>query len=376
MEKLLRVREEIVFFYKRHETVIGYLLRFLAGLTILGIVNGIGQYNARAADLFTGGMALPFLLLEAMLFMLLPATLGNAVICLNVVLQTSKSLEVAFFLFLALTLVLVFYSRIAGRESLIVVAMILGFYFRIPYAVVLFVGLYYGLTSIIPVTIGTYIWAAAPIVGGILKVAPVFDFSAIDAITIWNNAASVFVQMASGFGQALGSLFSAFVYAMAILAVFALGRLKDFDYAKEISIVIGAITLMIGFVVGIIVSSIQVPILEVILFVTLSAAIVEFARFFDIALNYRKADQVEFQDEENYYYVRVIPKVILKRMQPDAEGMKKLDPRLDSRTVRARVVTAPRERAEPMRDTLLYVKRDGETFESGGRSAGNPKDTD
>lgn len=332
MDSLLRMREEAVFLYKRNETVVNYMLRFIAGLVVLNIVNGIGQYNEIVEFLFVGGSSLPFLLLEALMFMLLPATLGNFIVCMNVVLQVSQSIEVAFFVFLALSLVLVFYSRLVGRKSLVVIAMIIGFYFRIPYAVVLFAGLYLGLGSIVGVTIATYIWGLAPIVGGILKTAPLFDVNNLDAMEIWKNLLETYGKMANGFAEGFGSLFTAFVFAMAILAVFTVSKLT-IDYSKEIAIAVGALATMFGYIVGILISSIQFSLLEVFLFLLLSTVIVLVLKFFDIALNYKKAERVEFQDEENYYYVKIIPKVIFRRMVADRRVDDKRSEYIDMRDI-------------------------------------------
>jgi len=354
MVKLLMLRETVVYFYKRNETVINYILRFIAGLIILSIINSIGHYHPLVAPLFSGGMALPFLLVQALLFMLLPATLGNAIICLNVTLQLSRSVETAFLVLVSLILVLVFYSRLAPKKSHLIIAMILGFYFNMPYAVVLFAGLYMGLTSIIPITIGTYIWGLSPVISNIINTAPSFYPDEIDYIGMWYELMRVFVEMLNGFASSLDSLFAAFIYAMAVLAVYAVAKLT-IDYAKEIAVLVGALLMFIGYIVGIIVSDIEFSIVQGVLFMLLSVLLIEALKFFDIVLNYKKAENVEFQDDDNYYYVRVIPKVILKKRIPGATSpiteTKKAEPR-----GRERAVAASALRPRKAGDTLKYKR--------------------
>jgi hypothetical protein len=59
------------------------------------------------------------------------------------------------------------------------------------------------------------------------------------------------------------------------------------------------------------------------LFCTLIAG---FIRLFDPILDYQRAESVQFEDENNYYYVRVIPKIsmtkrkrVVKRIRPPRE---------------------------------------------------------
>jgi len=48
-------------------------------------------------------------------------------------------------------------------------------------------------------------------------------------------------------------------------------------------------------------------------------------RCFDAILNYQRAESVQFEDDDNYYHVRIVPKVIIakpqrvvKRIRPEA----------------------------------------------------------
>jgi hypothetical protein len=57
-----------------------------------------------------------------------------------------------------------------------------------------------------------------------------------------------------------------------------------------------------------------------------SVVIAVIVRFFDAVLDYSKVKRVEFEDEENFYFVKVVPKVILlkrkratRRVRPVSE---------------------------------------------------------
>ena len=320
MDQLLFVREKMICYYKKHETIINFIGKFIAGLLILSIINGIGGYHEALTPFFKGPVSLPFLLLMALLFTVLPPMLANGLLALNVVAQISISLEAAFFVLLLLLLVLVLYVRMAPKMSYLIVAVILGFYFRIPYAVVIFAGLYCGLTSIIPITIGVLIHSFIPFFAGLIENAsgPVLA----EKTDMFNMAMGfldsyklIFENIAGNFDW----VFVAFVFAMVICAVYAVTRLS-IDYARDIAVGIGALISILGFMIGNIVMVGNYSIVSILLFTMLSAILVECIRFFDSILDYKKAERVQFEDEENYYYVRIIPKILMDEGIVSAEA--------------------------------------------------------
>ncbi|MCL2407151.1 MAG: hypothetical protein FWC95_04410, partial [Defluviitaleaceae bacterium] len=155
----LRIRESIVMFYRNHEGLAQFILKFVAGLILFANVNSLGFYREGFAFsgnfLWTVGMSA--------LFAVAPAVAGQFLLLLAVVIQVSQSLELMLIIFLLGVMVLIFYSRLQPSKSFIIILMILGFYFRIPYLVVILAGLYIGFAAITPVVIGTAIWNVVPI---------------------------------------------------------------------------------------------------------------------------------------------------------------------------------------------------------------------
>jgi hypothetical protein len=107
-------------------------------------------------------------------------------------------------------------------------------------------------------------------------------------------------------------IFTAFIFSMVVLAVYGISRI-NLDFSKDISIGLGALLTILSFLIAHFLADMNVQIGEIVLFVVLSAVIAVIVRFFDVVLDYSKSERVEFEDEENYYYVKVIPKVLLSR---------------------------------------------------------------
>ncbi|MDR2904187.1 MAG: hypothetical protein LBU77_06750, partial [Clostridiales bacterium] len=320
MNDLLIVRERIIRFYKRYETVIHFMLKFALGLMTFLMVNGIGHYREEFAPLFRAPFHFPFLMLMTLLFVILPPSLANLLVGMAVVLQLSQSAEIAFFVFLAFVLITVFYSRISPKRSYLILAVVLGFHFNLQFAVVLFAGLYCGLFSIIPVAIGVFIWSLTP---GILKLLSDAGnmASMLEDMDIMGLVGGFLDTYRALFELVTGDfewIFTAFIFAMMIVAVYAVSRLA-IDYSKDIALGVGAIVGILGFVIGNMITAVSYSILAALFLMLLALGIVEIIKFFDSVLNFEKAERVQFEDEENYYYVKIIPKVIMDDAAPESE---------------------------------------------------------
>jgi len=320
MEFILQARALIVRFVKQYETVILFVLKFAAGFVILSIIAGIGHPSPELTKYLKPSLMFPYTTLLSLVIAVSPATLCYLLIALNITFQLSASLELSALVFCAMALELVFYIRLAPRKSWLILAMFFGFYFRIPYVVPLLAGLYAGLAAIIPLALGVLAWYALPVVSGMLPAATsassvsaaasagaVFDVTQLPA-----NIQATLNGLLTGFLSSQQWIFTAFVFAMAVVVVYVISRL-NIDYAKEMAIGLGVVLIFVSFVVMTIISKNDVSLPGVFFISILCGLIAAAVRFFDMVLDYSRAERVEFEDEENFYYVRVIPKVILPK---------------------------------------------------------------
>jgi len=122
-------------------------------------------------------------------------------------------------------------------------------------------------------------------------------------------------------------LFTAIVFAMVALLVHFISKLS-IDFAKEVAIALGCVMNIFGFVVAVFVANANVSIPAVIGLTLLSGIVVIIIRCFDAILDYNRAENVQFEDDDNFYNVRIVPKVIIskpkrvvKRIRPDKEDL-------------------------------------------------------
>jgi len=306
VQQLLWIRENSIRFYKRFETVILFAVKLIAAMYVFHIINGIGLWREELAPLYTPPLDFPFFMLSALLFAVLPPTAGHVLLLLTILAQISLSLEVAVFVFLLLLLVIAFYGRIAPKKSYLIIAMVIAFRMNLPYGVAIFAGLYLGMTSIIPIAIGTCLSYFIPFFATLAET--VRTPTELDLIALPMTFFDLYKTIFEGLTANLDWIIWAFVLAMTTLAVYAISRLT-IRYAKDIAIGAGTAVLLIGLGVAGGIAGIDIPMGSVFGGTILSLLLVYTIRFFDSILDYKKVERVQFEDEENFYYVKVVPKI-------------------------------------------------------------------
>ena len=306
MESLLNVRQKSIDFYKKYEVIINYVLKFIAALFVFWRVNSLGMYRPEMSMLFNGATGFAFMLLAAIIFAVSPSTVSLLLVAIVITLQLSLVIEVAIFVFLLLLLVIVFYARLAPKQSMLILAVVFGFFFHIPYAVVLFAGLYVGLPAIIPIVIGTAAWLMIGPFVELARNAPVM--AEFELMEIPSAFMEIFSQVFEILTGNAGWVVIGFVFAMMILAVHLISLLS-INYAKEISLIVGAAIGLVCMLMIAVVTDVDVSALGVIIGSLVSLGLVFVAKFFDKVVDYSRAERVRFEDDDYVYYVKMFPKV-------------------------------------------------------------------
>lgn len=324
MEQILIARETVVKFYKQFETYIIFVAKFFLGVYMYQKIMGIGYVNEAAVPMLSTLPVLPLTMLLGLSFTLLPYTLSWLLMAVLITLQYSAVLEVAAVIFLFLLCVILFYARMATKESLLILLTILAFHLKMPYLVPLLAGMYCTLSAIIPVAIGVFIYAYIPIIQGLAVTTKTTGFNPTELLTTFTE---LYTSLVNSLTATQSWLFTAFIFAMVIVIVHVVSRLS-IDFSKEIAIVLGCVLNIFGYIIAVLVAREDIAIGFVILFTLLCGALTELIRLFDSVLDYQRAESVQFEDEHNYYFVRVVPKVLMTkrkrvvrriRPQPDAE---------------------------------------------------------
>jgi hypothetical protein len=328
MEQILIAREILVKTYKQIEVFIKPVLKFLLGLYVFNAIVGIGHVHPALADYAEQMTSMLVVWLFALLFTVMPANLSWLLIIITIAVQISATVELAAVVFLFLLFIFLFYARMAPRESFLILFVMIAFRLNVPYLVPLLVGLYFPVSAIIPVTIGVFMHAQLPVIFGLMAPqATLVDVELTDLPSVLPEIFSgVYTTLLSGIGMSQGWIITAVIFALVIILVYVASR-QAIDFAKEIAIALGCVMTIFGFIMSVLVADDNIGIGSVILYTVICGVIALVIRFFDSVLDYQRAESVQFEDDNNYYHVRIVPKVILtrpkrtvRRIRPPAEA--------------------------------------------------------
>jgi len=350
MEQILIIREFIVKFFKRYEAFILPTLKFLLGFFVFSSILSIGHVHEAIEPLMAEFSPVLLSMLFSLLFTIMPMNMGWLLIIFSITAQFSANIEIAIAVFLFLLFVFVFYARMAPKESILILFTIIAFQFNVPYLIPIIVGLYLPITAIIPITFGVFVNAQFPIVSG--HIAPgsvVGDMSDMEIAEILTELPEALTAVYDTLMRSVtGSndwIFTAVVFAMVIVLVHFVSRLA-IDYAREIAIVLGCVMNIFGFIVAVLAVDGGANIGAVIGLTILCGILAGVVRFFDSILDYQRAESVVFEDDNNHYHVRIVPKVVMTKPQRVVKRIRPQEPLTEPEPQREFPVLPPKQEEE------------------------------
>jgi len=119
------------------------------------------------------------------------------------------------------------------------------------------------------------------------------------------------------------------IFGVVILVMWLVRKMR-FEFVFELTIVLGGLVNILGFLLANLQMDIKVGAGGVILGTIVSMLIVMIAQFFRMVLNYMSVEHVQFEDDDYYYYVKAVPKIDVAMLQKkvttfsDEEGAEEL----------------------------------------------------
>ncbi|MBD5105383.1 MAG: hypothetical protein HDT41_00080 [Lachnospiraceae bacterium] len=297
MSGLLEVRENLRNFYSKYEVYLIPLFKFILALTALLFINGSLGYNSRINNLV-------ILLIVALMCSFLPVNfivvLGAVFVVLHMYSLAAECAIVTGVLFLLLFLI---YFRFSPKDTLVVLFLPLAFILRIPYVVVLAVGLLGSPVSIVSVSCGVivyyliyYIQTNAAIIASLDGDSPVAKLHYV--VEGMLNNKEMFVTMAA--------------FAVTVILVYLIRRLSV-DHAWTIGMIVGSVTCIVMLLLGDLMFDVNSSIASMIIGAVVSFLLAKVLEFFAFNVDYTRTEYVQFEDDEYYYYVKAIPKNSVKK---------------------------------------------------------------
>ena len=338
MTNLLEMKENLKNFYGKYEVYITPVLKFiLALITFITINTNIGfmlRLKNPAIVLITALMC-SFLPLQVILL------LGALFIVIHLY---SLSLECAIVVAALFLLMFLLYFRFTPRDTMAVLATPICFALHIPYAVPITMGLVSSPLSAISVSCGVIIYY-------------VLNYIKINSAALGNleadSAIQKFQYVVDNVTNNKIMLVMVMAFSITVILVYLIRRLSV-NHSWRIAMICGGITNMLIVMFGDLFLDLNVSIMGVIVGTLISLVLTFALQFFIFSVDYTRTEYVQFEDDEYYYYVKAVPKMVVAAPEKKVKRINPQKKNTDSiRTVRSNTSKSEHVRREFDRELLI-----------------------
>ncbi len=345
---LFQVRGLISKYLKRYELYIKVVLKFLAYFVLFRTISGNAAFVGEG--IFNSSMVQ---LVLALVSTLLPSRCGVMIalgICVYNIFQSSL---IGALLMGSMMLVLyISMARMFPDQVYFLVLIPLCIEWNLHLLVPLFAGMYVGVVAVVPVVVGVLMW-------GLQQIIPAFMTlemgESLDALPKMISDASTYgIDQITKNEQMVYLL----IISSGIILLISLLRKLRLDYARYIALVAGGVLGLVCLVMGKTVGSLSGNTMVMILLSLLVIAGLALLEFLNLSLHYKSAQDLEFEDEDYFYQVRVIPKI--NPVSKSNTKIKKIHEAVEEKSVKE---TEKKENIKPLRKKVTKEESISELFD-------------
>lgn len=301
MESLLVVKQQLTRFYTRFEAYIVPALKFLAMLFALLFINSSVGFMTKLKNP-------AIVLILSLLCSFLPTNvivlLAGLVIVAHMYALSIECAVVVLFIFI---IMYALYFRFTPEDAITVLLTPVSFAMHVPYVMPLAMGFVGNPISCISVGCGTAVYYILHYVS-----------EHQDALSNSSSGDLDVEGMMGGFKTVIDGILKndlmivmIVTFAATIITVYLIRRLK-INYSWQIALGTGMIVCFVVLLVAGAVLDAEVGIGGAFASLIVSTLIVLVLQFFIFNVDYSRAEYVQFEDDEYYYYVKAIPKITLE----------------------------------------------------------------
>ena len=293
MEKIYEMKQHIVQFYAKYSRWVQLGFKFvLALLTFTFINNYVGFMQTITNPVVPIGLSV--------VCTLLPMTMTAVFAALLVLVQFfSLAPGIAAVSAIILFVMFALYFRYTPAKSHVLLLTPIAFAAQVPVAIPVVFALLGGPAYVVPISFGVivyymlaYVKAYAAVVSTISEVGIVSQVTTFTQQLLANKEMWVYVAS----------------FALCLLLVYNIRRLA-IDHAWEIASVAGVLVHIIVMTFAHVILNLNISYVPLILGSILTLVIALAVKIFFFSVDYTRAEHLQFEDEEYYYYVKAIPKV-------------------------------------------------------------------
>lgn len=294
---MLVLKDHIRHFCAKYEIYLMPLFKFLLALVSLLCINRIWGYMEKL-DSF------PIVLVAALMCSFLPMNCIILISALFMLLHLyALSLECTIVVFAVFLLLFLLYFRFVPKDTLVVLFLPLCFAFRIPYVVPIAMGLLGTPVAAVSVSCGVVIYYV---------LAYIAENQATLGVNDAENAMQKFRVIIDGLLKNRSMLVIIVAFAVTVILVYVIRRMS-INYSWTIAIIAGTIVDIVVLLIGDLVLDTNISIGGTLIGSLVSLGIAMVIQFFAFHVDYSRTEKVQFEDDEYYYYVKAVPKMMMAK---------------------------------------------------------------
>lgn len=304
MLDLLVLRERLRAFYAKYELFITPFLKFTVTFAAFLFINSHAGYIEKFKS--------PLIYIAASIVCcILPYGVISVLLAGYMVFNIfNVSMDMALIMTVFIMCMGFLYYGFKPGDSFLLIVTPLAFVLRVPYMVPILVGLGGGIISIVPVSFGILVYYMLVFVKN--NIGSIANLSNVDIL-------KKYTMLFNGLFADKTMFLMMIAFAVCIIIVYIIKNLS-ITYAWGVAIVCGIIAQLLVVFMGDFVYGIVVPLTALLGGMAISAVCAAVYNFFIFAVDYSHIEYTQFEDDEYYYYVKAVPKIVVAR--PDAKVQK------------------------------------------------------
>lgn len=296
-EVLLIIRQNLISWFKRFEYILLPVIRFILAFSILHRLENVTDYRSSlTSTLLVIGCALVGAFAPAEAIIVCAILAATYFIC-------SFNIVLGMIIFFGLCLIYILYGRLFPKESLLIIIVLVAFSMKLEIMVPLIAALFGSYIGVVAILIGTVMWYILPQLMQALPAMTVNKTAFLDTVN------AVLAIDYKGMLIDREMLVTCIIFFIVFTTVYIIRNL-GVDYSAYIGILVGTVMNILGFVLAkIFFEDLAIELGIVIPLSVGFALIAVIVQFLAVVLDYQRAEMVNFEDDENYYYVKIVPKI-------------------------------------------------------------------
>lgn len=294
MTAFLTFRDNVKNFCSKYDKFISPLCKFILALVMFGSISHLTGYNSMLSSVV---VVLAAAFVCAFLSEALTLALGGAYACVQI---TSASIELGITFVVIFIIMYCVYIRFFPKASWVIMFMPFFYIIKFSYFMPILAGMLLGATGMVPAAFGCIFYY-------FMKYTA--DYIALSGTTTEDKLVEGYKYMFQNLVQDKTMLLTIIVFAVVIVLTYIIYRMS-FAYSWYVAIITGGMVEIVLFIVGTLSMEVEISLAGALLGCILAILVALIVQFFKTVVDYSSVENTQFEDDDYYYYVKAVPKVV------------------------------------------------------------------